>query len=143
MRGAPPPAAPGMSETDPQQPRARRPPARRAPAGSPLRRRLGAVVTWLAAAAAVAVVVAVSLHAHLPFGLSAASKPAPSTSGPTGPTGPVKPASTQTVSVSAIGTLSAPASRVAAVPYGTGGALFLGGYGAMGEATVCAGEPGV
>jgi len=125
-----------MSDTEPQQPRARRPPARRASARAPLRSRFGAVVTWLAAVLAVAVVVALSLHAHLPFGLSSAGHTTPpARRRPTGATGAVKPASGRTVSVSAIGTLSAPASRVAAVPYGTGGALFLGGYDATNAPT--------
>jgi hypothetical protein len=94
-----------------------------------LGRRAGALTAFVAAALAVAAVVAVSLHAHLPFGLSANSAKPARTAGPTGPTGRRKPpAPTRTVTVTTLGSLSAPASRIAAVPYGTGGALFLGGY---------------
>jgi N-acetylneuraminic acid mutarotase len=101
-----------------------------------LGRRAGALTAFVAAALAVAAVVAVSLHAHLPFGLSANSSRPPRIAGPTGPTGrPKPPAATRTVTVTALGSLSAPASRIAAVPYGTGGALFLGGYDATAAPT--------
>src|ERR1700690_1229267 len=122
-----------MSDTFSEMPRARQRPARPQPPQPRRRRRVAAVGVFVAALVAVGAVVALSLHAHLPFGLSASHTK--HSSAPTGPTGPVKPASTRTVAVSLLGSLSAPAARVAAVPYGTAGALFLGGYDAAGATT--------
>lgn len=95
------------------------------------RRRLTVIVSLLVAFAAVAAVVVGSLHLH-PFGRNA--RTTFTASGPTGPTGRTSPppAPGPQVSVRQVATLLAPASRVAAAPFGTDGAILLGGYDSTG-----------
>ena len=121
-----------MSEFDPEYGGARRdrPPRASRPRARRSNRRLAALGFFLAAIVAVALVVIESLHLH-PFGTTPAAKVAKP---PTGPTKRHKPPSQHAVTVASLGTLSSPASRIAAVPYGTGGALFMGGYDAAGAA---------
>ena len=84
----------------------------------------------LAGVAVVAAVVISSLHLH-PFGRGATTTT--TTTGASGPTGPTSaPRPGPQVSIKQLAALLAPASRVAAAPFGTTGALFLGGYDAAG-----------
>ena len=123
-----------MSDFDPQITRA----GHRHAAAAPLRtrrlsRRLAGVAVFLIGVAAVAIVIGVSLHVHLPFGLSGraatvAKKPdrhKPRKRAPASPT----------ATVSTLATLLAAASRVAAAPFGASGVLFLGGYDSAGAPT--------
>ncbi len=127
-----------MSEIDPETslPSGRRivRPARNARRA---RRRLAGVGVLAGVILAVLIVIALSLHTHLPFGLSdpSASSTHSGTTGPSGPTGPTRAPAGPAVTVKTLASLLAPASRVAAVPYGTGGALFLGGYDSLGSPT--------
>lgn len=119
-----------MSDTEPEIQRTSDRLARRTPRPLRMRRRLTGVGVFLAAVVAVTAVVLASLHVHLPFGLSSARPPKPRTSRSTSPR---KPVVTRTVTVSTVGSLAAPASRIAAVAFGTGGALFFGGDDASGN----------
>ena len=94
-------------------------------------RRAAVIGLLLAGAAVVAAVVISSLHLH-PFGRGATTT-ATTTTGASGPTGPTSaPRPGPQVSVSQLAALLAPASRVAAAPVGTTGAIFIGGYDAGG-----------
>jgi hypothetical protein len=132
-----------MNELDQEPPpfdtRRRRPrSARRQGRGRRIARRLFGVGVFLAGVAAIFAVVAVSLHLKLPFGINATTTSTTAIdTGPTGTTGSTQHARPKPgikVSSTTVASLLAPASRVAAVPVGTGGALFLGGYSAAGAA---------
>ena len=122
-----------MSDTDPEIHRTSDRLARRTPRPLRMRRRLLGVAAFLASVAAVAAVVLASLHVHLPFGLSSTPPAHSATTGATGTTGVRRPINTRTITVSPLGSLATPASRMAAVPFGTGGALFFGGLDASGS----------
>jgi hypothetical protein len=122
-----------MSDTDPEIHRTSDRLARRTPRPLRMRRRLLGVAAFLASVAAVAAVVLASLHVHLPFGLSSTPPTHTATDGATGTTGVRRPINTRTITVSPLGSLATPASRMAAVPFGTGGALFFGGLDASGS----------
>src|ERR1039457_4959912 len=110
-----------MSDTDPEIHRTSDRLARRPPRPLRMRRRLTGVAAFLTAVAAVAVVVLASLHVHLPL-VSGTHPTHHGGTGATGSTGARRPSSTPTVTVSTLGSLATPASRMAAVPFGTGGA---------------------
>jgi Kelch motif len=122
-----------MSDTDPEIHRTSDRLARRTPRPLRMRRRLLGVAAFLASVAAVAAVVLASLHVHLPFGLSSTPPAHSATTGATGTTGVRRPIDTRTITVSPLGSLATPASRMAAVPFGTGGVLFFGGLDASGS----------
>jgi hypothetical protein len=93
-------------------------------------RRAGVIGLLLVGAAVVAAVVISSLHLH-PFGHAGTT--ATTTTGASGPTGATSaPRPGPRVAINQVAALLAPASRVAAAPFGTDGALFLGGYDAAG-----------
>jgi len=129
-----------MSELDPETyeaPRQRRS-ARTRGRARRVARRLFGVGVFLVGVAAVFVVVALSLHLKLPFGINATH----TTSSHTPPDGSTGRKGTHhshspglTVNVANVALLLQPASRVAGVPFGAGGALFLGGYDAAGTPT--------
>ena len=127
-----------MSDTDPEIRRTSDRLARRTPRPLRMRRRLLGVAAFLASVAAVAAVVLASLHVHLPFGLSSTPPAHSATTGATGTTGPTgarRPSNTSpsTVCGARIAGHSGVAQQVAAVPFGTGGALFFGGLDASGS----------
>jgi N-acetylneuraminic acid mutarotase len=122
-----------MSGIDPEIRRAQGQSARRgARARGRAGRRIAALGVFLATVAAVAIVVVTTLHLH-PFGTTPRKHVA---TGPTGPTSTPPPAPhSPGLATTSVGVLSAPLSRLAAVPYGTGGALLLGGFDANGGPT--------
>lgn len=126
------PAAREMSGIDPENPRAYEHPARRSPRPRRLGRRLAALTVFLSIIAAVAAVVIVSLHLH-PFHIGAVTHRR--TTGTVPPPKPTKSPQQAGVAATPTGLLSAPLSRIAAVPYGSGGALLLGGLDAAGSPT--------
>jgi len=119
-----------MSEYDPDTAYASRRRSSRAGRGGRIAKRLFGVGVFVVGVLAVFVVIALSLKVKLPFGINstATSTAGTGASGPTGPTGPVHHRPPLTVGVTTVAALLAPAARVAAAPFGTGGALFLGGF---------------
>jgi hypothetical protein len=94
-------------------------------------RRLAGVLVFLVGVAAVFAVVAVSLHLKLPFGINGTSTPGATTTQTDGTGKPRKRAhhaQPVEVTVSTLAALLKPTYRAASVPFGAGGALFLGGY---------------
>jgi Kelch motif len=128
-----------MSEYDPESSHSsRRRAERNAGRGARVAGRLLGVGLFLGGILAIFVVIALSLHVKLPFGINSTATTSSDTGGATGPTGVTgvthrKPP--LTVSLSTVAALLVPASRVAAAPFGTGGALFLGGYDTSGAPT--------
>jgi N-acetylneuraminic acid mutarotase len=118
-----------MSEYDPETSFASRRPSGRS---GRIARRLIGVGVFLAGVAAVFAVVAASLHLKLPFGINATHT---STSDTRSRGSRRHQAPLLALDAKTVAALLAPASRVAAVPFGAGGAVYLGGYDSAGAPT--------
>jgi hypothetical protein len=120
-----------MSQPDPEMSYASRS-SRRSGRGGRIARRVFGVSVFLIGVAAVFAVVAASLHLRLPFGINA---PHRNGDGRTSNRTTHNQSPGMMLKTARIAALVAPASRVAAVPYGSSGAMFLGGYDASGAPT--------